>query len=309
MAGTQQIKRKILSAESLLSIVGTMKAYASANIQQYQNAAQASMTYKEILDLSFFAVLKDATEIEESLQSRGKRGTIHIVFGSDHGLAGRYNENIANFASEQIRPGKWDRLILIGQQVKSRLEEGFDDAMFFHAPQSLDMIGERVQDILLHIEDIRKDWEISRESKGIREMILYYNMPDQLAFFSEKKESIYPVNQELILNRIGKWPGRSVPACLISPAVLFSDLLRQYFFIALYRTFCYSLASENASRLSSMQAAEKNIKERLEDLQSNFRKQRQNDITEELLDIISGFKAIERQGKKGLVAENEISES
>jgi F-type H+-transporting ATPase subunit gamma len=73
---------------------------------------------------------------------------------------------------------------------------------------------------------------------------------------------------------------------------IISDLIKQYFFITLYRAFCFSLASENASRLASMQSAEKNIDSRLEALNFLFRRERQNGITEELNDIISGFKAI-----------------
>ena len=52
------------------------------------------------------------------------------------------------------------------------------------------------------------------------------------------------------------------------------------------------MASENAGRLSSMQAAQKNIEERIDFLNAQFRHQRQSSITEELLDIMSGFEAL-----------------
>jgi F-type H+-transporting ATPase subunit gamma len=73
---------------------------------------------------------------------------------------------------------------------------------------------------------------------------------------------------------------------------LLSSLLRQHLFVSLYRAFAESLASENASRLASMQAAERSIDERLEALRGEFRYQRQHAITEELLDIVSGFEAL-----------------
>jgi F-type H+-transporting ATPase subunit gamma len=74
-------------------------------------------------------------------------------------------------------------------------------------------------------------------------------------------------------------------------------LVREYLFISLYHAFAESLASENASRLSSMQAAQKNIAERLSDLNAEYRRQRQSSITAELLDIVSGFEALtESQG-------------
>jgi F-type H+-transporting ATPase subunit gamma len=75
---------------------------------------------------------------------------------------------------------------------------------------------------------------------------------------------------------------------------LFSRLIRQYLFISLYRATVESLASENAARLAAMQAAEKNIEERLTVLNAEYRQQRQNLITGELLDIVSGFEALKK---------------
>jgi len=57
-----------------------------------------------------------------------------------------------------------------------------------------------------------------------------------------------------------------------------------------------SLASENASRLASMQASEKNIEEQLAQLHAQFQQERQTAITEEMLEIVSGFEALIRVG-------------
>ena len=73
---------------------------------------------------------------------------------------------------------------------------------------------------------------------------------------------------------------------------LFRALIGEYLFVCIYRAFANSLASENASRLAAMQSAEKNIEERLEELFMQFHRQRQMTITEELLDIVSGFEAL-----------------
>lgn len=75
-------------------------------------------------------------------------------------------------------------------------------------------------------------------------------------------------------------------------------LIREYLFVSIYRAFANSLASENASRLAAMQSAEKNIEERLQDLFILFHRQRQMTITEELLDIVSGFEAMGGEGGK-----------
>ncbi len=90
------------------------------------------------------------------------------------------------------------------------------------------------------------------------------------------------------------WNSSALPMVNHQWQPLFSGLIRQYLFIALYRATVESLASENAARLSSMQAAEKNIEERLLDLNTEYRQQRQNSITGELLDIVSGFEALKK---------------
>ena len=73
---------------------------------------------------------------------------------------------------------------------------------------------------------------------------------------------------------------------------LFSALVQQYLFVALYRACAESLASEDASRLAAMQNAERNIKDRLDELHAEYHHQRQNSITAELLDIVAGYEAV-----------------
>ncbi len=89
-----------------------------------------------------------------------------------------------------------------------------------------------------------------------------------------------------------KWPCRTLPTFSMDVDKLFSSLVRHYLFFSLYRAFVESLASENASRLASMQMAEKNIEEHLYELNVQFHRQRQTAITSELLDVVTGFEAI-----------------
>ncbi|MDB9337432.1 F0F1 ATP synthase subunit gamma, partial [Nodularia spumigena] len=102
-----------------------------------------------------------------------------------------------------------------------------------------------------------------------------------------------PVDPNWLKNLEKKaWSTPVLPTFTMNENQLFSALIRQYLFISLYLALAESLASENASRLSSMQAAEKNIEERLSDFNADYRRQRQSSITAELLDIVSGFEAL-----------------
>ncbi|MFO8068591.1 MAG: FoF1 ATP synthase subunit gamma [Alkalibacterium sp.] len=286
MQGLQGIKKSIDSAENLRTIVSTMKAHASANINQFQNAAKASMEYRSILDMSLFIVLSEDEEMESSEEIQ-KGNTLHIIFGSDHGLAGRVNERISSFALEHISQNTDDKVIVIGQQIFQRLKDDVTIRKTFMQPQSTDIIFSMVNKLLVQIDEIRDEMPIEK-------IVLYYNKPHDASIFIEDTELLFPIDLvELSKNKV-QWESKGLPTYFAEKQEIISDLIRQYFFITLYRTFCFSMASENASRLASMQSAEKNIDNQLEELNDLFRRKRQNNITEELNDIISGFKAIRK---------------
>lgn len=290
MEGLQAIRRSIESAENLKTVVGTMKAHASSNINQFQNAAKASMEYRSVLDMSLYVVLtSDEPMVLQDDSDTG--GVLHVVFGSDFGLAGRFNERIASFALEKIVQNPGDMIIIIGQQILSRIQDDFSIHRTFMQPQTTDNISSMVNRLLVEIDDLRAASSIGR-------IVLYYNKPLDNASFAEETELLFPVDLMALAQPEMEWDSRSIPTYFGEKQDIISDLVRQYFFITLYRAFCFSLASENASRLASMQSAEKNIDNRLEELYDLFRRERQNRITEELNDIVSGFKAIRKSKDK-----------
>jgi len=69
-------------------------------------------------------------------------------------------------------------------------------------------------------------------------------------------------------------------------------LIREYLFVLLFRACAESLASENASRLTAMERADRSIDELLRSMQGTFHRLRQSGIDEELFDVVSGFEAL-----------------
>ncbi|MBU4139645.1 MAG: F0F1 ATP synthase subunit gamma, partial [Euryarchaeota archaeon] len=137
-----------------------------------------------------------------------------------------------------------------------------------------------------------------RSKKEIDQIVLFYNRPATGTSFRPNMVYLLPFDPEWIRDLSGKkWPSRTLPTFTMDWESLFSSLTRQYLFFSLYRAFVESIASENASRLASMQVAEKNIEERLKDLNTAFNLQRQTSITSELLDIMTGFEALMGDGK------------
>ena len=288
MQGLQGLKKSIDSAGNLKSIVGTMKAHASSNINQFQNAAKASREYRRVLDMSLYVVLSGEEEELMPMETLDKGDVVHFVFGSDHGLAGRFNERIIDYALKNIEKKEDQKVIAIGQQALQRLRFDFDVIDYFHVPQTTDSIASMVTNLLVKIDELRDEGNITK-------IILYYNKPTDNYGFIEERETLFPIDLSKVIKDKVNWESKSIPTYFSDKEVLLSDLIRQYIFITLYRAFCYSLASENASRLSSMQSAEKNIEERLEELNYEYRRERQNSITEEINDVISGFKAIRKK--------------
>ncbi|HAE62167.1 MAG TPA: hypothetical protein DCG38_07545 [Eubacteriaceae bacterium] len=288
MQSLQSLQHKLESATNLISIVRTMKAHASSNISQFQHAAQASSKYRNILDMALHVVLSEDNEYDPPSYDMPREGIgIHIVFGSDHGLAGRFNERIYSYATDQIDIKSDDVVIVIGNQLLRRMESQYSIEASLSVPQTEDGITPVVQRLLLKIDEIRIKQSVSF-------IYLHYCNPKDIGGFSEETEILFPMNLNKISNRNIQWKSKSIPTFFMDRDKLMSDLLKQYYFITIYRSFCYSLVSENTTRIDSMKNAERNIEERMEELRFKYRTQRQNVITEEINDVISGFKAIKK---------------
>lgn len=287
MSGLQDIEREINSTKNLGSIVGTMKAHASSTITQFQRGATAAWEYKNILDKSLHIVFLNQ-QPQKSSEIEGQ--TMHIIFGSDHGLAGRFNERIAHYSLQKIKEKNQSIYILLGQQVRQRLADDLSTHVFLHLPHTIENVTNKVNTLLLKIDELRDEHSIGK-------IILHYNKPIDKITFKETSEVLFPIDFDAYGVEKIEWDSNRIPSYFTNREALMSSLIQQYLFITLYRAFCYSLASENASRLSSMQSAEKNIDARLDELNSEYRSKRQNSITEEINDIISGFKVIRKSRK------------
>lgn len=287
MRSLKSIQSSIKSASGLESIVTTMKAYASSNIMHFEKAAYASHAYGEVLEASLYMLFAQADEpLPDLSEARGQ--TIHLVFGSDFGLTGRFNQRIVDYAWDRIPSSEDDILIAIGQQVYTRMIRKTKVDHFFNMPQTEEGITSVVQRVLLHIDEWRSKGPVGR-------VLLYYNKPIGKASMKEVEETLFPLDLAQFVKKPKDWASNRIPVVLMDRQGLLSDLIQQIFFISLYRAFCFSLVTENASRLASMQSAEKNIQERLAELEFIYRQERQSQITEDISDIISGYKAIKKQ--------------
>lgn len=299
MADIESLRRRIESTEDLLSVVKTMKALAAVNIRHYEQAVEALEDYSRTVEQGIQVALWNGPGAGVHARPAKHLDTGVIVFGSDQGMCGKMNDEIVEHAEKWLSNREAGgsvriRIAAVGERVASRLaERGREPARRLRVPTSVEGIVDVVQDLLMEIER----WNAE---EGIEHVLLFYNRPGTGASYSPADLRLLPVAREwLRALRRKPWPTNQLPTFSMDWNRLFSGLIRQYLFVSLHRGMAESLASENASRLASMQGAEKNIEEMLGELRSRFNQQRQRGITEELLDIVSGFEALKEKKRGG----------
>jgi F-type H+-transporting ATPase subunit gamma len=288
---TASLRRKITSAGDLQSVVRTMKAVAASNIGQYERAVQALGDYYRSVELGLGVCFRKSAEAVPQVEGNGQVIATFldaIVFGSDQGLVGRFNDLIADFAVKSLAamPGK-HRIWAVGERAHARLlDAGLQPTGFFAVPNSVKGITPLVGEILMASE--------ARHSEGeVIELHLFYNRPTSRAVYAPVSQRLLPLDKNWRQHLAGlSWPTGNLPEVIGEAAATLRALIREYLFISLFRACAESLASENASRLAAMQRADKNIDELLEDLNAAFHRLRQTGIDEELFDVVSGFEAL-----------------
>ncbi len=288
MENLETLRRQIQSTESLRSVVRTMKVLSMTSIRQCEEAVESLADYDRTIRLGLQAALRHRPREAALVPDSGKRIGA-VVFGSAWGMCGRFNEQLASYAAEQLAEADTDhvQLLALGERIGGPLEDaGLEPARRLSAPDAVESITPRVQDLLVEIER----W---RTVESIQRVQLFYNEATSGTSFAPVTQQLLPLDRQWLAQLEEEvWPTRMVPQFRMDWEQLFAALVRQYLFVSLYRAFAESLASEHSSRLAAMQVAQDNAEERLDALQLRFNQRRQSAITEELLDITSGFEAL-----------------
>jgi F-type H+-transporting ATPase subunit gamma len=286
----ESLRRKINGATELDSVVRTMKALAASSIVQYERAVHSLDDYYRTVELGLVAWLHHtgAAIYTDGGARKNNGATGAVVFGSDQGLVGQFNEVISEFAAGKLGDMPGDKHVLaVGERVQGYLNDAaFQVTGNFTVPNSIAGITTLVGRILIEIET-------QRERGKIAEVCLFHNHPKSGAMYDPVMQRLLPLDDEWRRGLSGQaWPTGNLPEVLAGGEATLQALIREYLFISLFRACAESLASENASRLAAMQRAEKNIDELLEGLNRNFHHSRQSAIDEELFDVIAGFEAM-----------------
>jgi F-type H+-transporting ATPase subunit gamma len=299
---TASLRRKIVSAGDLQSVVRTMKALAASSIGQYEKSVRALADYYRTVELGLSVCFRESNMAGPPVKHKGQtdEGDIGVVvFGSDQGLVGQFNDVVADYAIKTLAalPGK-PQVWAVGERVHSRLAgAGLPMSGLFAVPNS-------VQGITPLIGQIQIESEAHRAKGDYARVYVFHNRPQFGSLYEPVSQRLLPLDAQwqLGLAKVA-WPTKMLPEIRGGGTATLRGLVREYLFISLFRACDESLASENASRLAAMERADKNIDELLENLHGTFHRLRQSGIDEELFDVIAGFKALTAYPEKHLLAQ------
>lgn len=282
---SESLRRQIASAGDLQQVVRTMKALAASSIGQYEKSVLALADYYRTVELGLSAAFR----MRATAAPPGGSGKAHrvnaIVFGSDQGLVGQFNDLVADYAIARLPANP--RIWAVGERVHARLvEAGVTPIGRFSVPNSVQAIAPLVGQLQIESEPPHHDGADAT-------LWVFHNRPVPGARYDPVCQRLLPLDaqwqREVAATR---WPSANLPEVLGSDRATLTALVREYLFISLFRACAESLASENASRLSAMQRAERNIDDLLDTLNLAFNQLRQSSIDEELFDVVSGFEAM-----------------
>ena len=268
-----------------------MKALAASSVGQYENSVRSLADYYRTVELGLGACFR-ATDRDLRLPKdldKKEAGPIGaVVFGSDQGLVGQFNDVIVDFAVKALStlPGT-SEVWAVGERAQSRLlDAGMNVIGQFAVPSSVSSITPLVGEIQIESEAHRANGEYAH-------LFVFHNQPKPGALYEPVSQRLLPLDvrwQQNIANK--PWPTKQLPDVPGDPRIL-AALIREYLFISLFKACAESLASENSSRLAAMERADKNIDELLGALQTSYHRVRQQGIDEELFDVVSGFEALD----------------
>lgn len=288
---TAGMQRKIASARDLQSVVRTMKALAASSIGQYEKSVSVLGDYYRTIELGLGVCLREGGSASQTVEKRSLNHAPDIgvvIFGSDQGLVGQFNNDVADFAFNHLAamPGK-PQVWAVGQRLQGPIEDaGLTLAGVFPVPNSMNAIAPLVAQILIAHEGFHGMGES-------QELHLFRNRPAAGPAYEPVHQKLLPLDASWCRQWAATpWPAKNLPEIIGDVSTTLPALIREYLFVSIFRACAESLASENASRLAAMQRADNNIDKLLETLQSRFHQLRQSSMDAELFDVIAGFEAL-----------------
>jgi len=299
MPTLRDIKRRIASVKSTQQITRAMKLVAAAKLRRAQERVTEARPYCRIMgEMVSDLALRSPREMHPLLRgpvSDGGDGTtskLLLVITGDRGLCGAFNSNIIRrsldlLRADQDNPDVSLVLIVVGRKardffrrrgpvaIRSEYVNFFDKLAFSHAAQ------------------IGQDVASAYASNEVDQVQLIYNEFRSAASQRVVVETLLPIQSDAGSDEAAGVEYLFEP----SPKAILEALLPRHVEVQVYRALIESLAAEYGARMAAMDNATKNASEMIDLLTIQFNKARQERITKELLEIVSGAEALRQAGK------------
>ena len=283
MAQEREIATRITSLKELLDIVAAIRAMAASQMQQALRSLEAIRGYSEQIReaLSEAATLLPSVGASEVAAPPDQSGL--VVFCAEHGLCGGFNEHPLREA-ERVRAASDGGVALIvvgtrGAQI-CRERGSSPDLVLPMATHCAGVTGaaRRVAAELYRMFS-------ERRIAGVDVIYAEY-AGAQLPRIERRR--LLPLEVPIVQNASTQLP----PIINLQPQRLFDEIVGEYFFATLENAAMQSFFSENSTRFRTMEAAHQNIQNKSSDLTKLMQRLRQNSVTTEILDLISGSAAL-----------------
>ena len=284
MANLRDIKRRIASVKSTQKITKAMKMVAASKLRR----AQAAITQARPYALRMRALV-DAMTLRSDFDAHpllraGKSDTVAlIVITSDKGLCGGFNANIVNrslAAMGKDFKGKNVDLIVSGRKGLEALKRR-DVAIVHNYTGLSDAPGSLAKSI---VQDIAADFSFGKYA----EVYCLYNEFKSAVQQSVTLERLLPLEADAEAEDTRPLDYLYEP----SAEAIFGALLTKDLEIQMHRILLESSASELGARMTAMDAATRNAGDVIDKLTLQYNRARQNAITTELIEVISGAEAL-----------------
>ena len=294
MASLKDLRNRIASVKATQKITKAMQMVAAAKLRKAQEAAEAARPYASRMG-GVLANLSAAMEGREGgsalMAGTGKQDThLLIVCTAERGLCGGFNSNIAKLAREHA-----DRLVRDGKTVK----------IICVGKKGYDVLRRKYEQVIVDRVDLREVKQVAfANAHDIAGKVL--SMFDAgeydvaTLFYSEFKSVIsqIPTALQIIPANVGSDEGEAAD---LGGAIydyepeeseILEELLPRNIGVQIFRALLENAASEQGARMSAMDNATRNAGEMIDKLTMSYTRQRQAQITKELIEIISGAEAV-----------------
>ncbi len=269
MASLKEVEKKVEFYVGMKRVVLSMKSIASSNLTRAQDTLK---TLREF-DSAVLDAISFIKGIFPELSFRPEKGSrLVILFGSDHGLCGKFNEHLLSTALGRF-DSEEDRFLAIGRRLALLLG---GKAEFFPAPGHFESIHPRATEL---IERITPYFE-----EGLPEIYAVFNEFRGIGKYRTSVITLFPIEAG-VKRRFGVKPLIDLP-----PEEILSRLITEYLFSRIYRCYLESFISENGVRLVNMEGASSSIDENLKRLQVERNYLRQEEVTSEILEVMSAYR-------------------